>query len=104
VYEFNSAIEVFTLALVLSKFVNLVLVDAVNAFVPEMDAVNASKLFSLPSLISIYPFTANCVGTVSSPVIPCAFNKVALLLTSFNTTPTPTPFLLNGPLHLNLID
>ena len=35
---------------------------------------------------------------VSSPNNPCEFNKVVLLLTSDNSTPTTTPFLLNGPI------
>ena len=69
-----------------------------------VDAVpsNKSVLLSNDALITaIYSLTAYWVGTVSSPVIPSAFNKVVLLLTSFNTTPTPIPFLLNGPIALN---
>ena len=99
-YKFNCVIDVSTLSDLLSKFVNLVLVDAVNAFVPEIDAVNVSKLFNLPSLMSIYPLTAYCVGTVSSPNKPCALTNVVLLLTSCNTTPTAAPFLLKGPIAL----
>ena len=58
-----------------------------------------SNLLSKLALIgSIYSLTAYCVGAVSSPYKPCEFNKVTLLLTSCKTTPTATPFLLNGPI------
>ena len=115
VYECKLEIEISTLADFVSKLFNLPLADWVNKLsdpdaisnksilLSWLDAVTSksSILSSNDSLIKlIYSLTAYCVGTVSSPYKPCEFNNVVLLLTSCNTTPTATPFLLNGPIAL----
>ena len=66
VYEFNDAIEVFTLAEVDSKLVNLVNADAVNVFwfAFEIDAADA-ELINEPVIV------ANDVSYAENPVVDC---------------------------------
>ena len=82
--------------------VNLSFADCVNWLSDADTTSNLSNLLSkLVFIVCTYSLTAYWVGTVSSPYKPCEFNKVVLLLTSCNTTPTATPFLLNGPIALS---